>query len=64
MKNNKTVQKLTEKAKLSASLNPKIRHSGLKCNPLSSGVKNATSRFELPVPAIAARNLVSFLFNN
>ena len=41
----------------SDAANP-LRTSGLHRTPLSGGVQNATSRCELPSPAVAVRNLV------
>lgn len=35
-----------------------VKYSGLKGNPLSCGVNSATESYELPSPAVAARNLV------
>ena len=38
-----------------------VKYSGLKGNPLSCGVNTATGNYELPSPAVAARNLVTSL---
>ena len=38
-----------------------VKYSGLKGNPLSCGVNTATGSYELPSPAVAARNLVTSL---
>lgn len=35
-----------------------VKTTGLRRAPLSGGVKNATQRFDLPLPCVAVRNLV------
>jgi len=39
-------------------LDTKVQQPGLKSTPIGSGVQNATSRFLLPDPTLAVRNLV------